>query len=170
MLMTNGRQISANDRFVILVDTREQSPLTFPGFVTERATLQTADYSCIADGVDLRGVVGLERKSTSDLLGCIGQSRDRFERELERLAQLRFRALVIEASLAQVVAATAGRRLTPRQVLGSVLAWTFKYNCPPIFAGDRENAAVVVATLLHHAARYELAGRTGCGIAGPVEV
>jgi DNA excision repair protein ERCC-4 len=153
---------------IILIDTREQSPLAFPGFTTERASLKTGDYSCRCEGADLRDVVAIERKSVSDLLGCIGGERDRFERELERLAQLRFRALVVEASLAEVIAATAGRKLTPRMVTGSVMAWTWKFGLAPIFAGDRANAAVVVATLLHHAARYELAGRTGCGIAGPV--
>ncbi len=153
--------------FTILIDSREQAPLTFPGFPTERATLCTADYSCICDGVDLRDVVAIERKSVSDLLGCVGSQRQRFERELCRLAQLRFRALVIEATLNEVVAGTVGRRLTSRQVVGSILAWTFKYGVAPIFAGDRTNAAVVVATLLHHAARYELAARVGCGIAGP---
>ena len=71
--------------------------------------------------------------------------------------------------LPAIRAATAGRQLTPNQVVGSVLAWTFKYNIAPIFAGNRTNAAVVVTTLLRHAARYELAARVGCGIAGPSE-
>jgi DNA excision repair protein ERCC-4 len=152
--------ISVIDRLVILVDTREQMPLLFRGFATERATLATGDYSCVCDGVDLRAIVSVERKSVSDLLGCVGSQRERFERELERLSRIRYRALVIEGSLIEVVDATVGRRLTPNQVLGSVLAWTFKYNCTPIFAGDRDSAAVVVATLLRHAARYALAAPT----------
>jgi DNA excision repair protein ERCC-4 len=151
---------------VILIDTREQAPLTFPGFASTRATLMTGDYSVVADGVDLRDCAAIERKSVSDLLGCVGSQRQRFERELERLARLRFRALVIEATLRDVVAGTAGRRLTPSQVVGSVLAWTFKYGVAPIFAGDRDSAAMVITNLLHHAARYELAARTGAGIAG----
>src|SRR5271170_645237 len=118
----------------ILVDTREQCPLPFRGFTTERAGLKTADYSCIASGADLRDIVAIERKSVGDLLGCIGGGRDRFERELERLAQIKFRALVIEGTLTEVVEATADRRLTPSQVVGSVLAWTFKYGVAPIFA------------------------------------
>ena len=117
---------------MILIDTREQLPLAFPGFAAERATLTTGDYSCICEGVDLRGVVAIERKSVSDLLGCVGAQRERFERELVRLAQIRFRALVIEGTLIEVVDATAGRRLTSRQVLGSVLAWLFKSTCPDL--------------------------------------
>ena len=51
--------------------------------------------------------------------------------------------------------------------MGSVLAWTFKYSVAPIFAGNRVLAAITVVSLLRHAARYELAARTGAGIAGP---
>jgi ERCC4-type nuclease len=145
--------------FTILIDTREQAPLAFQGFSTERATLASGDYSCICDGADLRGVVAIERKSVSDLLGCVGLQRPRFERELSRLAAIRFRALVIEASLRELAAGTRFSRLTSRQVLGSVLAWTFKYSVAPIFAGDRSGAAVAIQTLLSHAARYALPER-----------
>src|SRR5271155_38776 len=102
--------------FMILIDTREQAPLAFGDIATERATLVTGDYSVVADGVDLRGVVAIERKSVSDLLGCIGGQRERFERELQRLAQLRFRALVIEATFSEVAAGTRFSTLTSRQL------------------------------------------------------
>jgi DNA excision repair protein ERCC-4 len=152
----------------VLVDTREQNPLVFAGVETMRVTLRTGDYSCAA-GVDLRDVVAIERKSAGDLLGCIGGQRERFERELERLSQFHFKAIVIEGTLADVINATAGRQLTPNQVTGSVLAWVFKYGVPVIFAGNRALASMAVVTLLRHAARYHLAERTGCGIAGPAE-
>ncbi len=141
----------------ILIDTREQVPLESPDFATQRATLAAGDYSCVCDGVDLRTVVSIERKSLGDLLACVSNQRDRFERELARLAQVRFRALVIEASMASVAAGTCYSQLTPRQVLGSVLAWTWKHSVPPIFASDRQFAAMAVATLLRHAARYSQA-------------
>ena len=99
----------------------------------------------------------IERKSVSDLLGCVGQQRNRFERELSRMAQIRFRALVIEASLSEVAAGTRYSQLNVRQVLGSVLAWTFKYGVAPVFADDRDYAATVTASLLSHAARYAAA-------------
>ena len=144
---------------VILVDSREQQPLAFGDIATKRATLATGDYSCVCDGVDLRDVVAIERKSVSDLLGCIGSQRERFERELERLAQLRYRALLIEGTLAEVAAGLPCSRLSENQILGSLLAWCWKYGAPPIFAGNRTYAARVVATLLRHAARYQRAAR-----------
>jgi hypothetical protein len=82
----------------IIMDTHEQAPLAFHGLSTERATLSTGDYSCMCDVVNLRGVVAIERKSISDLLGCVGQQRPCLERELSRLAQIRFPALGIGAS------------------------------------------------------------------------
>src|SRR5271167_3689962 len=96
--------------FVILIDSREQCPLAFRGVETRDATLKTGDYSCEAAGVDMRDSCAIERKSVDDLLSCIGGQRERFERELERLAQIKFRALVIEGTLTEVVEATADRR------------------------------------------------------------
>src|SRR5271155_877807 len=159
----------STDNLVILIDRREQRPLVFDGVETRPATLKTADYSCIADGVDLQDVVAIERKSVSDLLGCVGQGRDRFERELERLEKIRFRALVVEGTLGAVIRATGETRLTVNAVVGSTLSWIFKYHVPVIFADDRALAARAVVTLLRHAARYELAARVGCGIAGQSE-
>ncbi len=153
----------------VLIDTREQCPLVFRGVETQPASLKTGDYSCEAAGCDMRDVVAIERKSVGDLLGCIGGDRARFERELERLSQLRFRGIVVEGNLADIINATAGRQLTPNQVTGSALAWVFKYGVPVIFAGNRALASMAVVTLLRHAARYWLAERTGCGIAGPAE-
>lgn len=62
----------------------------------ERATLREGDYS--ARG--LEGRVAIERKSVSDLVGSLTHGRERFVRELERLATYDFKAIVIEGSLA----------------------------------------------------------------------
>jgi len=145
--------------FVVVQDTREQHPLRFPHCEVEVATLPTGDYSAKVGGRSLHDVVAIERKSVSDLLGCIGSQRERFERELERLAQLRYRALLIEGTLAEVAAGLPCSRLSENQILGSLLAWCWKYGAPPIFAGNRTYAARVVATLLRHAARYQRAAR-----------
>jgi DNA excision repair protein ERCC-4 len=111
----------------ILIDSREQRPLFFPGYKVERVCLKSGDYSLVADQVDLRDRVAVERKSISDLLGCIGGQRERFERELERMAPIPFRALVIEGGIPDLVEAAKGTKLHPRAVMGSVLAWAFKF-------------------------------------------
>ena len=77
-----------------IVDTREQIPLDLKALLTMRGTLQTADYSILG----LEHVIALERKSLSDLLGCVGVERERFEREVQRLLAYPVRALVVEAT------------------------------------------------------------------------
>ena len=137
-----------------MVDSREQLPLDFPGFQTQRTALATGDYSVIADGQDLREVVAIERKSLSDMLGCVGHSRERFERELDRLSRFRFKWLVIECSMMELAAGSRYSKLTAKQVMGSILAWGPKYGVDPIFACNRDYAAAAVRTLLFHASRY----------------
>ena len=141
-------------RFIILVDTREQHPLAFPGFETERTTLASGDYSVICDGKDMRDVVAIERKSISDLLNCVGQDRTRFEREMYRLAEIPYRALVIEDSMLELAIASRDTQMTVKQVFSSTLAWVFKYQLPVLFCSGRHYAAATVRTLLLHGARY----------------
>lgn len=147
--------------FVVLQDTREQNPLKFPHCEVERVTLPTGDYSVKVNGKSLHEIVAIERKSVADLLGSLGNGRDRFERELARLSVLRFKALVIEGDMAAVTAGTRFSTLTPRQTISPVLAWTFKYGVAPIFAPNRAWAARVVWLMLYHAVRYSLGDGDG---------
>ncbi len=64
----------------IVQDTREQKPLTFPEAKVRVATLHTGDYSL--DRFEDR--ITIKRKSLSDLLGSLGNDRDRFMREVLR--------------------------------------------------------------------------------------
>jgi ERCC4-type nuclease len=75
---------------VIVIDTREQDPLVFSRLQSVRGTLTTGDYSIAG----LESLFAVERKSISDLVGCcMGDSRQRFERELHRLRGFRLRNL-----------------------------------------------------------------------------
>ncbi len=69
------------EHVVAIVDTREQLPLGLTPLQSVEGTLTTGDYSVAG----LKHVVAIERKSLPDLLGCIGQQRDRFDREVQRL-------------------------------------------------------------------------------------
>jgi ERCC4-type nuclease len=149
-----GEDVADQPEITVLQDSREQKPYAFGELKVEIVALRVGDYSCVADGTDLRDVVAIERKSISDLLGCIGGQRERFERELTRLAQIPFRAIVIEGTIPDLLEATHESKLHPRAVMGSVLAWTFKYGTPPIFCSARTYAAAAVRTLLMHGARY----------------
>jgi ERCC4-type nuclease len=122
---------------VVLIDTREQLPFRFTGLradakdgrrpldVTTRVeTLPTGDYSL--DG--LRDQVAIERKSLADLYHTLGQNRDRFERELIRLAALCFAAVVIEADWLKILSEPpAHSRLNPKSIFRSVIAWQQRF-------------------------------------------
>lgn len=141
---------------MIVVDSREQLPLTFSQAPTVRKGLATGDYSLA--GYENR--VAIERKSKSDLYGSLGHGRERFEREVQRLAEMEFGALVIEADLPDLLEAPAHcPRMNPRAVVASVLGWSVKYRLPVFFACDRRHAASVIWHLLEKFARYDAEGR-----------
>ena len=138
---------------MILVDTREQRPLDFGSSETRRIALRSGDYS-VAGLVDK---VSIERKSLVDLFDCVGWERPRFERELMKLAALRYGALVIEATLAEILDGAPYSKVNPNAVVGSLLAWSVRWRLPIFFCGNRRLAAVVVQKLLARCA----AGRFG---------
>lgn len=142
------------ENLTILVDSREQRPLRFKNAKCERATLHTGDYSARVDSVDLRDVVGIERKSISDLVGSLGGGRDRFERELTRLSRIRWRFLIIEGEMREIAAGTRFSSLTPKQIISPLLAWQAKYGLHILTAPDRAWAARMVELTLFHCARY----------------
>ena len=129
---------------VIVIDTREQQPLTFD-LPTERGSLITGDYSIKG----LETFVAVERKSVDDLVGCLkGQQRERFERELSRGRGLDYFALVIEADLADLAAGRYHSRMNPKAVVQSLLAFSVRYSLPVFFCPGREYAGRVVESLL----------------------
>lgn len=122
---------------VVLVDSREQLPYEFAGLTADRrdgggllavtvrrAGLPTGDYSL--DGYTDR--VAVERKSLNDLYHTLGQERERFERELERLAAMTWAAVVVEAEWSVILGnPPAHSKLNPKTVLRSVLAWQQRF-------------------------------------------
>lgn len=113
---------------IIIQDTREQAPYSFnciiPPPAVEVATLVSGDYS--VKGLTDR--VAVERKSLIDCFGTFGQGRERFERELERLAQMRFAAVVIEAPWSTIILQPPRRsKLNPKTIHASIVAWQIRY-------------------------------------------
>ncbi len=98
-----------------IIDTREQAPLDLSPLRSEAGTLATGDYS-VKGLVD---VVAIERKSLTDLLGCIGQDRERFDREVIRLLAYPTRAIIVEATWGQIEAGNWKSKVTPAAAIGS---------------------------------------------------
>lgn len=121
------------------LDTREPDPHPWAKYLPEgwsmmREGLETGDL-CVAALPD--GVV-IERKTPADMAGCIGASRERFERELRRGRYCGRMIVVIEGSLADVC--TAARQINHNAVTGTLAAWSARF-CPFIFAGTTAAAA-----------------------------
>ena len=125
----------------VVMDTREQAPFTFAherytGTSVEAGTLYTGDYSLVG----LTDRVAVERKSLPDLVGCLSQSRERFERELQRAAALDAFAVVVEAAWADLAGGKYRSHMNPHSACQSVLAFTCRYRAPFIFAESRAGA------------------------------
>jgi ERCC4-type nuclease len=133
---------------VAICDTREQTPLDLTPLQTVRGTLATGDYSVRG----LEQLVSVERKSLPDLLGCIGQNRARFDREVQRLLAYQVRALVVEADFCELEIGNWESRVTPAAAVGSCMGW-IAAGLPIIFAGDHQRAGHFVSRLLFIAAR-----------------
>lgn len=123
--------------FTILVDNREQCPYHFgsvpPGYGFTMAKmvtsfLPTGDYS-VAGHEDRFAV---ERKSLEDLYSTLGQNRNRFEAEVQRLNEMDFAAIIVEADLRNLWRPSESRpdwrsRLSPASVEGTIVAWSIRY-------------------------------------------
>ncbi len=136
------------EQVTAIVDTREQLPLDLSPLQTTAGTLATGDYSIVG----LENVVAVERKSISDLLGCIGGERERFDREVQRLLAYPCRCIIVEATWADLEAGQWRSKVTPAAAIGSILGW-ISAGVPIVMAGDHARAGRYVSRLLFIAAR-----------------
>ena len=136
------------EQVTVIVDSREQHPLDLHPLTTVAGTLTTGDYSVAG----LEHHIAIERKSLPDLLGCVGTSRERFDREVQRLLAYPVRALVVEATWSDIEAGEWRSRITPAAAMGSLLGWMTS-GLPVIMAGDHARAGRYVGRLLFIAAR-----------------
>ena len=122
---------------IVVIDTREQLAFSFSNLRTDadqgnrplrvltvRGTLDQGDYSLF--GYERR--IALERKSCADLFSTIGQGRNRFVRELERLADYEVAGVVVEADWNQILTEPPPHtELKPKIVYRSILAWSQQF-------------------------------------------
>jgi ERCC4-type nuclease len=126
----------ADVRPTIVVDTREQDPLTFARLASERAALQTGDYS-FRGGEDLFSV---ERKTVGDLVSCcIGENRERFFRELHRLRGYRFKRLLVIGTVEDIELGDYRSAVRPSAVLATLAVIEARFDVPAVFAATPED-------------------------------
>lgn len=129
--------------YTVVTDTREQRPYPFRNAVT--AKLDAGDYSILG----LESVVAVERKNPGDLFGTVGAGRDRFERELVKLATYRYAAIVAETDLDEMFTRPPRHSsMSPKAVAASLIAWSIRHNVHVWFASSREHGFAVTSHIL----------------------
>ncbi len=131
---------------VIAIDTREQEPYGFdPSRVaTVRRALPAGDYSLAGRETD----VAIERKTLEDFVSTALHARERFARELRRLASYDFACVVVEASMEDVLLHRYRSAAHPHAVFGAMLSILVDHRVPVFFCGDRQVACRFVEDLL----------------------
>lgn len=130
----------------ILVDTREQSPLSFPeGMDSRRATLPFGDYACeLSDGT--MPTIFFERKSIPDLFGTMSQGYERFRKMLRKAEEADVKiVIIIEGSLRRVYKGYARSQRTGHSVVKQLMTIRAVYGAEVIFFQDRLEMGAYVA-------------------------
>lgn len=142
----DGRAITSKvPRPVVLVDTREQTPMRlarFSNWIADEkvTTLATGDYSI--EGMEL--LVSLERKSLKDLVGTMLHHRERFIRQCERMTAFQHRAIIIEASYEDIKTPyTFAHNIEahPNGVTGTLDAIEARFGIPVIYTSRNRDLA-----------------------------
>ncbi len=128
----------------IVVDTREKDEYTFGDVETSRRKLDAGDYSVAG----LEDRVAIERKNLDDFVGTVIYHKERFHNELCALARMDFAAIVVEASLPDILDHRYKSGVRPASVIGAAVAVMVSYRIPIIFAGNRQLACHVTQSIL----------------------
>ena len=149
---------------VLVVDTREQTPLSFWRFKgwfagVENRALALGDYSIA--GMENSCVV--ERKDLSDLVCSFSENRSVFVARLRRMSKLPHGLLVITAPLSQVKSAYPFGRISPNQVTQSLIAVLAGLRLPFVCTETHELGEEIVASYLYQTFLHDWLERNGHG-------
>lgn len=149
---------------IILQDSREQSPLKIEGFPVEVEGLCVGDYSVKGFHTFDNPALAVERKSLSDLVGSLTAGRERFHRELNKLQQFRFKAILIEATRKQIRIGDYRSNAMPQSILASLDAIAVRANIHIFYCDDATDAARQLEALVRQFCRgiiknYEILGK-----------
>jgi ERCC4-type nuclease len=138
---------------IVQVDTREQKPLDIQEYSTEMVTLPVGDYG-------IRGFSNwdnpqfiCERKSMDDLVASVTAHRKRFMREVKKLRQFSFHALLIEACHMDVAQGQYRSQATPQSILQTLAALQVRADLHVVWCGDHEGAARILEGLVRQFVR-----------------
>ena len=135
----DGRSITRSvPKPVVIVDTREQAAYSFERFDNwiadvKRRKVAAGDYS--VEGME--SLLAVERKSLADLIRTTIHERARFFRQCAKMAKLRWKAILVEASYEDVKSYYDDDLQTeahPNAVSGTLDAVEAKFGIPVIYS------------------------------------
>lgn len=145
----------------VICDTREQRGEHISSYLDKNKIksvvrkLDTGDYSVELNGETFERRVAIERKHGLDeICNNLTADRDRFEREFLRAKAYGTKIfLVIEDStLDDIYLHNYRSKMSPKSLLGSLLAWQVRFNVTVIFA-KRDNVPKIIHGILYYFVR-----------------
>lgn len=151
-------------RSTVIIDTREQHPLSFERFEgwfsrIEHRALPLGDYSI--EG--LENACAVERKDLSDLVQSFTANRTVFIDRLRRISQLPHGLLVITASLGEVKSEYPYCAANPNRITQSLVAVLAGLHLPFICTENHQLGEEIVASYLYQTFLYDWLERNGYG-------
>ncbi len=142
-------------RPVVLVDSREQNPLSFARFRgwfagVEVETLKVGDYSVRG----LEDVCTVERKDLADLVHSFTVQRSAFVDRLRQMSRYPQRLLVITAPLSQVKSPYPHSSASPNKITHSLVAALAGLGVPFLCVETHELGEEIVASYLYQVFLY----------------
>lgn len=143
----------------VTIDTREQTPWSFPQemVIATIGTVHTGDYALTGDEDNF----AIERKSLSDFLGTISTGWPRFLRELQRMDDAHWQAKVIiveddflsccyfTSANGEIVAPDhEHHKLQPQFIAKRIAQLSYKHRCCVLFASNPAHAAALALAIL----------------------
>jgi ERCC4-type nuclease len=148
----------------VLVDTREQNPLSFRRFRgwfqgVQSKALQVGDYSVAG----LEDVCTVERKDLADLIHSFTTCRSVFVKRLRLMSRYRHRLLVVTASLSQVKSRYGAFSIDPNRITQSLIAALVGADVPFWCVETHEMGEEMVASYLYQVHLYHWLEANGHG-------
>lgn len=168
---TDSEQKQLLKSLVILVDTREQNSSHITGYFNSKGIsfmsckLDSFDYSVMIPANPELGIVrdlyfdkqiGIERKANlEELSGNFTQCRERFEREFERVPQVRKYLLIEGGSYSDIFASNYSTKLNSTAFAASLMTFQCRFGLNVSFV-PKEHSGKFIYGIMHYFVREQL--------------
>jgi len=161
MSITDSQLARVLQDITVIVDTREQKNQHILEYLKDnnipyiKTALSIGDYSLMLPhypeiGVDKKFLV--ERKnSLNEIASNMGQNRDRFMREFERITDETIHLVIENASWTKILNHSYRSKLPPKSFMANLMTISIRYGCPTWFTKPEYSGEII-----YHLLRYEL--------------